>query len=240
MANTCLGCGIKMPMEDGHDQCVHCLGLDHARMACQDPSFCMNCFILPARVREARARVFPVKRPAAITEQLHKSKQPRMVVSDDPVAQSPHPSVMSVRLRPMPPPVAAVSTPPTVQLPASSWQGQEGLHLASPMSDGSDEGDIDILTVNTEDGGLFPVQEGVESKQVEGEQEQEVTSPLYHQLLTRAAEALGIDMPAEQGQRASRFDDVDTTQSRPFTIPLLPDVEDLVLKQFLKPAPYGG
>lgn len=98
------------------------------------------------------------------------------------------------------------------------------------------KGTLISISVDTEGGGLFPVQDGVGTKQVEGEQEQEVTSPLYHQLLTRAAEALGIDMPAEQGQRTSRFDGVDTTQSQPFTVPLLPDVEDLVLIQFLRPA----
>ncbi len=57
VGHTCLGCGIKMPMEDDHDQCVQCLGLDHARMASQDPSSCMNCPIYdpPPHLHASRA-----------------------------------------------------------------------------------------------------------------------------------------------------------------------------------------
>ncbi|XP_053190141.1 uncharacterized protein LOC128373962 [Scomber japonicus] len=140
-----------MPMEDGHDQCVHCLGL-----ASQDPTFCMNCFILPARVREARARVFPVTHPATLTGP---AKRPRRVVLHDPEAQSPHPSGGGVRARvAMPPPAATVAAPPTVQHTAPIWQGLEELHLVSPMSDASDEGDIDILGIDPEDEALLPVQ----------------------------------------------------------------------------------
>ena len=78
-AHTCLGCGVRMPVEDGHDRCMTCLGSDHARMAGQDPAACMNCFILPARVREARARSFPLE-PRAYTAQQHPAKRLRVTV----------------------------------------------------------------------------------------------------------------------------------------------------------------
>ncbi len=35
--------------EDGHNQCVSCLGHSHAMSACEDPASCMNGFIMPAR-----------------------------------------------------------------------------------------------------------------------------------------------------------------------------------------------
>ncbi len=43
-------------------------------------------------------------------------------------------------------------------------------------------------------------------------------------------------MPAERGQGASRFDDEEAGQSSSFSVPLLPDLEELVLKQFAKPS----
>ena len=68
----------------------------------------------------------------------------------------------------------------------------------------------------------------------EAEQVQEPEHPPlpYQQLITRAAQALGMDMPVEHGQRASRFVDEKAGQSRSFSVPLLPDL----LTQFTKPS----
>ncbi len=66
--HNCVGCGVQMPIEDGHDRCVLCLGQNHASLARDNPSSCMNCFILPARSLEARYCVFSKhKQPAQPT-----------------------------------------------------------------------------------------------------------------------------------------------------------------------------
>ena len=51
-----------MPLEDGHDNCVLCLGHQHAMLARDTPQSCMNCFIMPMHTREARCRFFTSKR----------------------------------------------------------------------------------------------------------------------------------------------------------------------------------
>lgn len=43
-------------------------------------------------------------------------------------------------------------------------------------------------------------------------------------------------MPAEQGQTASEFDDIEVGKPRSFSIPLLPALEEPELKQCAKPA----
>lgn len=66
--------------------CTFLKTMDHACMANQDPVSCMNCFILPESVREARARAFAQKHPATVTEQLlpeRKAKQPGIVAYND-------------------------------------------------------------------------------------------------------------------------------------------------------------
>ncbi len=66
---------------------------------------------------------------------------------------------------------------------------------------------------------------------VEGKKEkQEQPPPLYHQLIMQAAQTLEIEMPAEQGRSTSCFDDEGVGQSPP----LLLDLEEVVLRQFVK------
>lgn len=51
-------------------------------------------------------------------------------------------------------------------------------------------------------------------------------------LITRAAQVLEIEMPAEQSQTASCFDDEEVGGSlHPFSVPQRPDLEELVLRQ---------
>ncbi len=168
-----------MPMEDGHDQCVHCLGLDHARMASRDPFSCMNCFILPARVREARALAFSCKHPATLIGQTQQAKQPRVVVWNDQVgveSQSHHTLGVAVRNGLAWPSPVAGTAPSTTQHPTSTLVEQGELDI--PMSDASDGGEVDILGVDSEGEDLPLGQVCLETKQVEEDQEQ--PPPLYH------------------------------------------------------------
>lgn len=50
--HSCVG-GVSMPLEDGHDKCVLCLGHKHTVLSRENPQSCMDCFIclqVPERV----------------------------------------------------------------------------------------------------------------------------------------------------------------------------------------------
>lgn len=100
-------------------------------------------------------------------------------------------------------PVATRTAASTTQHITSTLVGQEQLDLVRPMLDASDVGETDILGSDSEreDLALAPV--CVEARQVEEEQEQ--PHSLYHQLISRIAQALEIEMPAEQGQRPANL-----------------------------------
>ena len=51
---ACSSCQVVLQVEDGHDLCASCLGVDHLKEALVNP--CMNCAILPHSVRETRLR----------------------------------------------------------------------------------------------------------------------------------------------------------------------------------------
>ncbi len=80
------------------------------------------------------------------------------------------------------------------------------------MSDALNGGKADILEVDSEGEDLPFDQVCAEAKQ----EDQEQPPPLYHQYITRAAQALGIEMPAERGRGASRFDNEEVDQSHFF------------------------
>lgn len=61
--HACTACALMLPMEDGHDKCIRCLGFRHAEAARDNPASCMDCFIMPLRTREARFHFFMGKRP---------------------------------------------------------------------------------------------------------------------------------------------------------------------------------
>ncbi len=83
--HCCVGCGVAMPLEDGHDSCVLCLGHEHALVSRANPQSCMDCFILPARTREARCRFFASKRrpTGAQVYEEPKRKTGRVVVASE-------------------------------------------------------------------------------------------------------------------------------------------------------------
>ncbi len=43
---------VIMELDDGHDQCVYCLGPEHLKQALSDP--CPSCSCLPLAIRESR------------------------------------------------------------------------------------------------------------------------------------------------------------------------------------------
>lgn len=64
MASTshiCRTCAVALPVEDGHDRCIAFLGYDHALKACDNPSTCMDCSIMPLCTREAHFHFFWAK-----------------------------------------------------------------------------------------------------------------------------------------------------------------------------------
>ena len=69
--------------------------MDHARIASQDLPYCMDSFILPARVREARNLAFSRKHPATLIGQLQQAKLPWEVVWTE--SQSLHTLAVTVR-----------------------------------------------------------------------------------------------------------------------------------------------
>ena len=80
LGHSCVVCGIQLPIEDGHDVCVRCLGEEHAAMAVNNPSSCMDCSILPKRSLEARLCVFGPKRGGGVTPPpvLQQTKRTRL------------------------------------------------------------------------------------------------------------------------------------------------------------------
>ncbi|KAJ8346506.1 hypothetical protein SKAU_G00279070 [Synaphobranchus kaupii] len=66
MAFHCEECNARMPAEDAHITCMRCLGLDHTRMAVEDPFSCVSCEVLGERKRVARLermKVMTLQRP---------------------------------------------------------------------------------------------------------------------------------------------------------------------------------
>lgn len=52
MSAQCSSCQKQMGLDDGHDQCPSCLGVEHLREALEDP--CIHCNMIPLAVRRAR------------------------------------------------------------------------------------------------------------------------------------------------------------------------------------------
>lgn len=107
----------------------------------------------------------------------------------------------------------------------SALVGLEEADLVRLMSDVSDDGEM----YNLEGEDLTLAQVCVGPKLVEEKLEQ--PPPLYHQRITWGAQAWEVKLPAEQGWRASRFVEEEAGQPCSFSVPLLPDLEELVLRQ---------
>lgn len=63
-----------MPLEDGHDECVLCLGHQHAILSGENTHSCMDGSIMPACTREARSCFFGVKQAGSPLSEVSKGK----------------------------------------------------------------------------------------------------------------------------------------------------------------------
>ena len=54
MGKLCASCGVNMPTRDNHDDCVGCLGVDHAVLAANAAGDCEVCAALPKSAKDAR------------------------------------------------------------------------------------------------------------------------------------------------------------------------------------------
>ncbi|MGH0152775.1 UNVERIFIED_CONTAM: hypothetical protein FKN15_039160 [Acipenser sinensis] len=54
--HRCVTCGTKLPANDPHEDCVSCLGPEHAASALADKAFCTSCAAFQTRTLRRRAR----------------------------------------------------------------------------------------------------------------------------------------------------------------------------------------
>lgn len=214
-SQTCLECGIPMPLEDGHEQCVLCLGPEHALLAREALDACMNCFILPARTKEACARFFASKQPAPPTSHASQAKMRKMAAAGvetrqaDPWAGSPPLFADLPGLSHSVPSHGPASKPGPVEDDYQEADGEE----ASILSSGGSHLSL----------GLPPAgSPGTVSGQVG-----------FYQLMEKASRVLELPLPEVPVSAISRFDDVSQPQR---LVSLLPDFQDLVCGQFEAPA----
>lgn len=79
LSAQCSSCQQRMELEDAHDQCPSCLGIDHLKEALEDP--CMHCSVMPLEVRRVRLAAFKkikegaVKRKASASAPCQKKKE---------------------------------------------------------------------------------------------------------------------------------------------------------------------
>ena len=118
--HCCVGCGMAMPLEDGHDNCVLCLGHEHAPVSKENPQSCMDCFILPARTREARCRFFAAKRMGSHVSEGLRQKIRRMATASE--GRREYPGAWQAPLPPLQP---MVVRPPLSSFPPR-LRGQAG------------------------------------------------------------------------------------------------------------------
>ena len=55
-SKACAQCNCSMPVRDGHEDCLACLGLDHAVLAANDAGDCDVCHALPKGLRDSRMK----------------------------------------------------------------------------------------------------------------------------------------------------------------------------------------
>lgn len=148
----------------------------HAATAREDPASCVNCFIMPARTREARCLVFKGKRPAISTPAAQHSKRAK------------HPKGAELRelgsgFRSGP---APIPTPPSARM-GSAGMAARPYPLATDIEEKEEEEDEANFDVDVES--LFPDtdEEGLSSGQPQAGPEAEgaeSSTQLSH--LTRA------------------------------------------------------
>ena len=214
--HCCVGCGVAMPLEDGHDSCVLCLGHEHAVVSRENPQSCMDCFILPARAREARCRFFAPKRAGSHGYEGPQQKIRRMAAASEGRGAS-REAVEPATWRGLLPPRQPIMIRPPVLGP-----GDEE-HEA--------EEDVDVETVfSSDDIDLSCAQ------QTEGEVTRGELARRFEAVISRASRALGIVLPENPRAPSSRFEEGTEVRPASTQVPLLPDFKELLHQQFQSPA----
>ena len=218
-----MGCGVAMPLEDGHVKCVLCLGHQHATLSREAPDSCMDCFIMPARTREARCRFFGAKRAGPPLSDMTRGKTGRLTEATrgqgahpEPwpatlAPSTPRPSTSRSRVGPLPPPI------PVLEMDEEEEEEEED--------------DVDIETVfSSDDNGVSCGQ------QLPGDTWKGEVARHFAGVISRATRALDVALPEHPSAPASRFEEDGDVRPIPSQVPLLPDFKDLVCKQFATPA----
>ena len=216
--HCCVGCGVAMPLEDGHDNCVLCLGHEHALVSKENPQSCMDCFILPARTREARCCFFSAKRTGSHVSEGPRQKIGRMATASE--GRREHPGAWQAPLPPLQPMVVrpALSSFP----PPASGSGREEEEA---------EEDVDVETVfSSDDNDLSCAQHTV------GEVTRGELAHRVEEVINRASRVLGVALPENPGTTPSRFEEGMEVCPASTQVPLLPDFKKLLCQQFQSPA----
>lgn len=216
--HCCVDCGVAMPLEDGHDSCVLCLGHEHALVSKENPQSCMDCFILPAHTREARCHFFVAKRAGS-----HVSEGPRQKTGRKAAASEGRRECSGAWQAPLPPLQPMVVQPPLSSfLPPPSELGREEEEA---------EEDVDVETVcSSEDDDLSCAQQTV-GKVTKGE-----LARRFEDVINRTSRALGVALPENPRAASSRFEEDMEVRPASTQVPLLLDFKELLCQQFHSPA----
>lgn len=211
MGHCCVDCGAEMPLEDGHDSCVLCLGHEHALVSRENPQSCMDCFILSARTREARCRFFAPKHKGAQVYEAPQPKNRRVAVASEGRGecsgawQAPLPPLQPMRVR-----------PPLSSFPPLGLEEEEA----------EEEGDVDVETVSSSEENVLSCAQPTRGQ----------VAHLFEEVITRASRALGVALPENPRATSSRFEEGAEMRPASTQVPLLPDFKELLCQQFHSPA----
>ncbi|CAM4683888.1 unnamed protein product [Leuciscus chuanchicus] len=225
------GCGGEIFFSDGHDRCLVCLGVDHAKAAFVDDS-CSHCgnmtiSMLRSRLNElTRARVpLPTPRstgPERASTSAGGRGDLRVTVWDIPPTRprSTHPSPASA-----PASVQTETAGPSSEPQRVSFGAPEEDTMSIAASQGGRE------SSGSEDSAVLPPS-GVPALP---ESDPELTA-----MLSRAAAAIGIEWSPPPDPVRSRLDDwflgaAADTRRRPTPIPFFPEVHEEVTRSWKAP-----
>ena len=184
----CVGCNIAIPLKDGHNKCVLCLGHQHATWARDTPQSCMNCFIMPIHTREARCLFFTSKREGLSFLEGPVRNMGRVSRRPGECSRATQASLFSLSV-----PRAPVSLCVGPSPPPSLFSDRE--------YDGSEEEDLDVETVFSLESGQFSSEQPPTAKPPGRE-----LAHLFGEIVGRAAKALNIVLPEKPTAAASRFE----------------------------------
>ncbi|CAM4616073.1 unnamed protein product [Leuciscus chuanchicus] len=225
------GCGGEIFFSDGHDRCLVCLGVDHAKAAFVDDS-CSHCgnmtiSMLRSRLNElTRARVpLPTPRstgPERASTSAGGRGDLRVTVWDIPPTRprSTHPSPASA-----PASVQTETAGPSSEPQRVSFGAPEEDTMSIAASQGGRE------SSGSEDSAVLPPS---------GAPALPESDPELTAMLSRAAAAIGIEWSPPPDPVRSRLDDwflgaAADTRRRPTPIPFFPEVHEEVTRSWKAP-----